>query len=116
MGVPLSGRAFRCKSSPCCGLYPAIPNALCADARSPRQVTPPEACLFLLKRYKSIVVITYDIVIFVVYESIRIKPFNVPSFIEYMPIGIVSYDFTFLIQYVAIPISDRGIGIYAFSL
>lgn len=72
-------------------------------------------CLSLLKCYKSIIVITYDVVIFVVYESIGIKSFNVPSFIEYMPIGIVTYDFTFLIQYVAVPISDGGNGIYAFS-
>lgn len=72
------------------------------------QITTPEACLFLLKRYKSIVVITYDIMIPVIYESIRVKSFDAPSFIEYMPIGIVTYDFTFLIQYVAVPISERS--------
>ena len=55
-------------------------------------------CFFLLKHYKSVVVITYNnIVIFIVYESIRIKSFNTPSFIEYMPIGVISYYIPFLI-------------------
>lgn len=34
LGRFLSGRAFRCKSSLGCGLYPAIPNAVCANAIS----------------------------------------------------------------------------------
>lgn len=47
----LSGRAFRCKSSLGCGLYPAIPNAICANARSPLHCRRLLFSLFNNRRY-----------------------------------------------------------------